>query len=268
MYKSKYKKISSRNTQRRRSRKTFKIIGSISIVIFVLAGLVYLLRADFLMVRDFEISGAESIEPEEIKNVALSFASGSSFYLIPRSNIIFLDGEKLASAILSEFSRMEKVEIKKKFFIKKVELAIAERKEDYVWCSGEEVCFFMTKEGFVFERIPENPADKIIFRGNLEGDPTKTYFDSPEQMKKYIKFIEILEKSGFRVHSVEIESKEKGVANTLMADIIFNPRESDLSVSAQNIILLVDDLKSKNSSVRFDYIDSRFGNKIFYKLAQ
>jgi hypothetical protein len=51
-----------------------------------------------------------------------------------------------------------------------------------------------------------------------------------------------------------------------MGDIIFNPEGVDLSLVAQNTILLINEVKGKNPSAQFNYNDARFDNKFFYKL--
>lgn len=266
-----YKKASSRIAKRHKVRKLISRVFKITLTVAFLAGIIFVLRADFLQIKNFEVSGAETISAESLKSTAQSLTLGNKLFLIPKSNIILLSKNNLASILLSNFSRLEKVEVNKQFFGQKVELKVTERKDDFLWCSQEEECFFMTKDGFIFESaFPGNPRGKIIFRGILEREPLMKSFATPAKMRNYSNFIEILKSGGFEVNSVNIESTDKAVAETNIGgttiDVIFNPEETDLSPVAQNIILLINEIKNKTSSTRFEYIDARFGNKIFYKL--
>jgi hypothetical protein len=279
MHKSKYKKASSIITKRNKARKIYNLSLKIGLPVIFLVGTIFIMRADFLQVKNFEIIGTESILSKNIKNIALNFISGNKFFVIPKSNIFLLDKDKLAAAMLADFGRMEKVGIKKQFLSRSVKLAVEERQADYLWCSKTDECFFMTKEGLIFEKAGYSgsdfltssaswaePKNKMIFWGNLEGDPIMKNFASPDAMQNYLKLVEAFRISKFEIVSIKIESGDKAVAKSNIGDIIFNPEEADLSLIAQNAILLINEIRAKNSSVWFNYIDTRFGNKMFYKL--
>lgn len=265
MYKSKFKKASSRIAKRQKAKKHIGLFLKISLPIVFIIGFIFLLRADFLQVKSFEVLGAETLQSESIKNIASSFASGTRFFLIPKSNIFLLNKDKLATALLANFSRLEKVAVNKQFLSKSVELSLTEREADFLWCSTQDECFFMTKGGLVFENSFDTNG-RLIFRGVLEGDPLMKNFTTPEEMQNYLKLVEVLKNAGLEVGSINIESSDRAVAKTKIGDIIFNPGEADLSPAGENTILLINEIRNKNPSALFQYIDARFGNKVFYKL--
>lgn len=256
-------------------RKNFGLILKTGLPVAILVGLVFLSRADFLQVKNFEIAGTETISAETLKNSAQSWTLGNKLFLIPKSNIFLLNKNNLANALISKFSRIEKVEVNKKFFSKSIELKIKEREADFLWClpaqagSGQEECFNMTKDGLVFENT-EDVKGKIIFRGILEGNPLMKNFATSAKMQNYINFISVFNNAGFDVSAINIESSDRAISkikiNNFISDIIFNPEEKDLSLVAQNTILLIKETLTKTSSSHFNYIDARFGNKFFYKL--
>lgn len=280
MSKSRYNKASFRIARRSKLKRVFGLFLKIGLPIVFLLGFIFLARADFLQIKTFEVVGLEMVQPEEIKNVAQSLIfNQKGFYLIPNSNIIFLNKNKLVKELLSNFPRLEKVEINKKFFSRQIELKIAEKKADLLWCSSTDVCFLMTKDGLVFEKtniigadfekskvFSIEPLNKVVFRGILIGDPLTKTFATPDKIKNYLKLIEIFNGVGFKITSINIESSDKAVAKSNIGDIIFNPEEVDLSAVAQNTVLLIKQTKIKNPTAQFNYIDARFGNKFFYKL--
>jgi cell division septal protein FtsQ len=271
MHSKRYKKASSRIAKRNKVRSFLGLFLKIGLPVAFLVGLVFLLRADFMQVKNFEISGAETVLQENIKNIASGFASGTFFFAIPKSNILLLNKSKLASVLLSDFGRLEKVEVSKNFFNGKIDLKITERKADFLWCSLQDECFAMTKDGFIFESYSAlAPLDKIIFRGNLTSNPLMKNFDTPERIQNYLKLVDVLKTANFEVSSINIESSDRAVAktkiNNTVSDIIFNPAQVDLSLTAQNVILLINEIKRKTPSAEFNYIDARFDNKMFYKL--
>lgn len=280
MSKSRYNKASSRIARRGRVKRAFGLFFKIGLPIIFLAGLVFLLRADFLQIKTFEVTGAETVAVTDIKNISKDAIFGSKgFSLIPASNIVFLNKGKLAKELLSNFPRLEKVEINKDFFSGQIELKVSERKADLLWCSTEDVCFFMTEGGLVFEKAGFSGADfltssanraeplnRLIFRGILTGDPLLKNFATPTKIENYLKLIAVFKNANLEVVSIDIESLDKAVAKSNIGDIIFNPEEADLLAVAQNTVLLIKETKARNPAARFNYIDARFGNKLFYKL--
>lgn len=280
-----YKKTSSVITKRKKARKILGLSLKIGISVVFLVGIGFLLQADFLQVKNFEITGTESILPKNIKNLALDFISGNKLFFIPRSNIFLLNKEKLAAAIIANFGRAEEVNINKQFLNRNVEFTVKERQADYLWCpltqagSKEDECFFMTKDGLIFEKAGfsdsdfltssvswAEPKNKLIFRGNLEKNPLMKNFATSEKMQNYLKLTKSFKDSGFEIISINIESNDKAIAKSDIGDIVFDPQEPDLSLAAQNAILLINEVRSKNHFAQFNYIDTRFGNKMFYKL--
>lgn len=270
---SRYKKASSKIAKRNKARRILGLVLKIGLPVAFLAGLVFLLRADFLQVKNFKVSGTETVSSESIKNIASNFISGDNFFIIPKSNILFLNKQQLAAALTSQLGRLQKVDVNKQFLSESIDLKVVERKGDFLWCSPEESCFFMTKDGLVFASSAEAGAkeetdmkNKLIFRGILEGDPLMKSFATPAKIQNYLKFVEVLKGAGFEVSTINIESSDKATAKSNVGDIIFNPEEANLPLVAQNVVLLINDVKGKNPSAQFNYIDARFGNKVFYKL--
>ncbi len=268
MYNTRYKRASTRIAKRNKIRKYIGFFLVISAIASLLVGFVFLVQADFLQVKNFEVSDSKTIEIESLKNVANDFISGNKLFFIPKSNIVFLNKKKLKKELLSQFTRIENIEINKKFFSKNVELKITERSPDFVWCNAENDCFFMTKTGFIFEKILDEQvlSGPVAFGGLLGGNPIFKNFATPEKMQNYSNFIETLKRGEVEVTYINIESSDKAVAKTNIAEVFFSPEETDLSLVGENTILLINEIKSKNPEAKINYIDARFDNKFYYKL--
>lgn len=269
MYVKRHKGASSRIAKRQKVKKYATTIFKSALGLFLLVGTILLARADFLQINDFEIVGAKNISSDGIKNVAASFVAGNKFLLIPKSNILVLDEASLVQTLTKEFTRLGKVEVDKKLFGRRVEVRVEERGAEYLWCSPTDECFFMSDDGLLFEKVSEEKAfeaaGKVVFRGVLSNDPLLQYFASLERMRNYTDFMETLAKNNINITSIDVPLPDKAVAETEIGQIIFNPEEADLGSVAFNIILLIEDLKTKNPATQFEYIDARFGNKVFYK---
>jgi hypothetical protein len=267
--KSRHKGASSRIATRHKIRRyTATTLKSLSVLLFFI-GTVFAVRANFWQVTRFEVVGTSSISNEAVQNLASSFLVGNKFLFVPRSNIFAFDEEMLKNKLLSEFTRLGEVEVNKNIFSRSVEVKVAERGAEYLWCSATEECFFMSNDGLIFEKVsPEKSfesAGKIIFRGLITSDPLLQNFATGEQMQNYTEFLDTLAKNNIHVDEISIESPEKAIAETSLGQIFFSPKDPDLATAAFNSILLIEEVKTKNPAVRFEYIDARFGNKVFYK---
>lgn len=239
--------------------------------IAVLVGIVFLLRAGFMQVGSFQIEGTETISQNEVQNAAHGFASGTDFFVIPKTNILLLSKSQLASALAADFSKIEKVDIGKNFFERQVEIYVTERQAAYLWCKPAEEtassstnCYLMTAGGYIF--APEDGENLLKFGGLINGDPLKQNFATAQKMKNYSDFVAALKNGGVDVFFIYMESADKATAMTNAGNIIFNPEDGNLNQTAENSILLINNIKSKNPAAAFQYLDARFGNKIFYKL--
>lgn len=254
-------RIKKRNDVRKNVTRGLKVL----VILIVLIAPVFVLRADFLQIKDIKILGGEIGGESPIKSVVQNFLQGKALLLLPKSNLLLLDEEDLAGAILSEFSDIEEVDINKRFD-KTLEISIKERKSDFLWCGSNNECFDMTKAGLVFNKTMGLGEGKVIFKGRIEGDPIMKKFATTEEMEVYTKLLSWITKAGLKVFSLNVESEDKVVVETDIGEVFFSGEDKDIQESAESAILLIKDQRSKNPSVRFEYIDARFGAKLFYKV--
>lgn len=233
--------------------------------VFLLIILVEFLRADFLQLKKVEVVGNKDIQTEEIEKLVLAQLTGKYFFIIPKSNLFLFKKDTLTQELLKDLPRIESLEISKGLN-GMLKIILQERRGDFVWCSASEVCYLMSNNGLVFtEAKAAEMAGKIIFKGNLPENPLLQNFATEAGMANYLKAIEILQNAGFQVLEIGVELGDKVVFKTTIGNIILNPEE-DLSVTVPNAVILINDIKTKNPSAQFNYIDARFGNKVFYKL--
>ncbi len=261
MYKSRYKSKKEKN---------YKPAIGVAVFLLLVFGVVSFLRADFMQVKSFKFLGAESVDEMDLSNVASVFVSGNKFGFIPKSNKLFLDEDDLALKLKESFGRLASVDVDSKLFSNTLEVSVMERSPEFIWCSFEEVCFFMDSQGLIFEKLDTGwlsvYEDKVVFKGGVDGDPLGKNFADSGLMEQYLAFFEAFENVGIPVTVVRVEGGNKVVAETLAGDMIFNPEEKNFASSSRNAILLIKDERAKNPNARFEYIDIRFGNKVFYKV--
>lgn len=263
--KSRFSKASSRIGKREKTKKKLKNILRVGVPTLLVVLFVFVSRLDSLQVSNINVLGAVAVSGDDVKNATLESLEGNYLYLIPKSNILFFKKDALASVIKSEFPTIKDLNIEREID-GSVNIKVLERLPDFVWCNSGVGCFLMSKDGMIFaESTADDIANKIIFKGVLSDNPITKTLDSGERMQIYEETIDTLSESDINVKEVNIESSLKVTFKSDMGDIILNPEDKNIKESVQNAILLIEDTKVKKKDTKFEYIDARYGSKLFYK---
>lgn len=259
-------------SKNRRRRKKSKLLFFVAALILVIVGTVILACLSELRIKEIKISGTSRTSSEKIEEVAKEKITGNYWGILPKSNFMIYPKSAMMKAILDSTPSILSVgvgtELDRNLYIE-----VKERLAEALWCDGLSACYFLDSEGIIFARS-SNVTDRLMrYYGIVEGNPlqrskTERYGEEgffPE-LENFTKQISDL---GLRVISVEVIGKER--AEAYFKDnsyLIFLPYEKDKKNLFENIELFINDLKSKNNGLipEFEYIDARYGNKIFYKL--
>jgi cell division septal protein FtsQ len=260
---SRYKKASTRIGRRRRLKHIFYFSIKIGLPLAFLITLFFFLRADFLQIEKVVVIGNKDVLPEEVIGITESFMSKKKYFFVPNTNYLLLSRSDLEKIILDSLPRIESVDISKKLN-NILEIKINERVGDYVWCKEEDECYLMSKNGLIFSKADQiDLLGKIKFIGNVIDDPIMKYYSEEDLMGRLLSIIDTFKDSSIGLLSLEIESPNKLNLTTDVGSIILNPEES-LDIQLQNALLLISELSS-GENVSFEYVDARFGNKVYYK---
>lgn len=241
------------------------------ISIFIFFGFIFFLRSDFLKIKNISVETGSLVPEERVREVANAFIAGDKFLFLPKANIFFFDNKGLEERIASDFGGVEGVEVDTKIFSSGIDINIKERAATFAFCNvneGGEECFNMSRDGFVFEEEAGEVllGGKIVFHSKKSERVLRSFFDTKTRVENYMKFIDSLKAQNINVFSVTIESFDESSLATDVGRVVFNPSD-DPYAAAQNTILLIEDTKKQNPEATFEYIDTRFGNKMFYKVA-
>lgn len=225
------------------------------------------------------IEGAKTVSPADIENSIRAYGALSVAGIFSRSHYLLFSSSKVEKIIQEQFPRIRDIDVKKEFS-GEIRVTLTERTPWGSVCAGlppsappgetnnrEGSCVFIDESGFAFEKAP-------YFFGAL----TKKIFVDSENLSigttiipaQYIAMYE----------SFKDALSPVGIAVTSLAFLKDAPRDIriysggwytivDRDAAAADIAsvlkpLLETELSGKLSSV--EYIDARFGNKVFYKL--
>ncbi|MFZ1019786.1 MAG: hypothetical protein WAN61_02255 [Minisyncoccia bacterium] len=253
----------------------FLLLGILIVFIFA----IYLSRLNSLNISDIEISGNKVVDTEMIKTVAQRELAGKYFGLFPKSNILFYPQNKIKNGLQNQFQRLENINLSIQNN-KILEISVEERTPEYLWCEMvPEKCYFVDDNGYIFDTAPYFSGDvyfKLYGGTDINADnPLGSYF-LKQNFQSLISFKDMLEKMGLKPISLssadngDIQmSLDGGTASA--PEIVFN-MNSDLETVAENLetALTTEPLQSEFATkyTSLQYIDLRFGNKVYYKFSK
>lgn len=257
------------NRRRRKKQRIIRIIILLLITLALLAtGIFYFFRIPSLQVREVSIIGAKEVDSDVLLQEINNHASGFVFYFIPRTFVLFYPSQEIESSLLEKHNEISEV----KAHIRgtsKVEINITERQPEALYCSVN--CAYMDHRGFVYEQASAT-SSYVTFRDTRpEHQQPETVGTQPfeaEVFKDIKAFVENLAALKLHVVEVLIEEGENLSIITQEGKLIVSTKEPlESQLEFLKTALSQEAFKNPDDTVHsFEYIDVRFGKKIFYRI--
>lgn len=270
--------------KKKRSKGLWVIGGVASCIVFIAAGIM-IVRLHIFHIQTISISGLRSIHESDVQQEIASILTGSyAFGLIPYSSLLAAPTQIITKTIVYRFPLITAVHIKKEF----PNILVISAKERIMFgilcndlvnndAAPQEVlpeeqtdiqCAYVDTEGIAYESAPKTEGFLI----------TKVSTDSPEitigkqaidsaMMRRITdisaKLPSVIGSSIIGYQLLRNVAREVRVVSKDKFSLIIN-RDDDLD-NALSVLATI--LKKEIGSKRknLDYIDLRFGNKVFYK---
>ncbi len=254
-----------------------KIIACALGVVLIFGSIIGLSRLKSLQIASVVVDGNSAVDPGEIQEIAEAALKGNYGYTFPRANKLIYPKQKILADVIASSPRI--VHASAKVHGTQLAITIQERIPAYTWCTGlpqdsmtSKKCYFMDDQGLIFSEAPIFSGNVFFaFYGIISDDPIrKTYLNNSE-FKNIDSLISFLDSQ--HLHPYAFRAEESGSYELYLEQggkIIFK-RGQDISLLQSNLklvitnTLLFPEKKQQTASTTLDYIDLRFGNKLFYR---
>jgi len=248
----------------------------LAIIAFVFSGLLYL---PFFKISAVVIEGAVAVPENELRAAVEEGLNRRYFGLIPAGTVFSYPAREIESGLLKLFPRLETANLFVRGF-SSLSLKVVERQPAALWCDGawesdglgSGECYFLDADGFAFETAPVfsgNPYLRYVTGTTTAAPSVGSRFLPPAAFRELQFFAESVRRLDLEPLTVFLSGggdAEMTVSGA--AKIIFSLSEG-LNETLGNLTVLLNSGgvldKMGKPPLRFDYIDLRFGNKIFYK---
>ena len=259
------------------------VIGYLAVIALVYWGAYLLLHLAYFRITTIQVEGSRAISADDIKGAIAPKISGDWWYLVPKNNILFFSTAATERALQKDFPALKTVSVEK-HFPHDILGSFSERELWAIYCrvpagfgnatstvetSVPRQCFFIDHGGTLFREAPEVEGSLILtFAAD---DPAPIGMGSrrltPEEILRFESLSKILrEQAGIAVSGFEFrENSPDDVWVITSAGYAIIVTKSDDFEKVAEVIKAVLDNEIRDRILRLDYIDARFGNKVFVK---
>ncbi len=266
----------SRLARARRSRRRTSALLALGGGLLIIAALVIVSRLPSLQVRSVVVSGNEATTEEELRTVIDENLKGHYLFLIPKSNIFLYPRAAIENAITAAIARVATANVSSAD-LSTISVVIKERGPSALWCEGvvdlndpvPDPCYFIDGDGLIYGKAPVFSGNVFLrFWGIHGGDPTGLRLMPLSEYRELSFLLNTLPKFSLEPTDVVFDNQNADVTVHLKgrARLLFS-RTQGLGDVLLNLdsVLSSEPLEGKDS-LTIDYIDLRFGNKIFYRV--
>lgn len=243
--------------------------------IVLIYAFVFWFNHPFFNITKIEVSEATFFSSEDIKHDVEEILNEKRFWLLKKSNFLFLPQLEIANRITEENLAVEsiKIDLINKNYLK---IIIQEYEPRARWCGLEkspdsDSCYLINRQGvFFFEDnlgvYAENNLASLF--SPTIGDEGLGYQYLPAEIfNNLISLENLLEDSGISIELIETEDFETFYYQTGQGPYLkidYHDSAEDIFNNFQTVLEIeeIHDVQFAN----LEYMDLRFGNKVYYKI--
>ncbi len=253
-------------------------------ILCIVSSIIFAFHVENFRIHSISISGITSIPESDIKELVKKVLADSYGYVIPRDNILFYPKEEILSVLQSTFLKILSVEIKRDG-LRGIIVSIEERSPYVLWCGNSVVispkdnakCYFVDSSGLVYSEAPVFSNDVYmhyyggaIGNGNILG----AHYLPGVDFRSLDQFVRTLISAGVETKHIRVYDGDvdvyivgkAGAVPTVLRFSITQPYTKSLSAFNTFISDQISSSTIQKYLASVEYLDFRFGNKIYSKV--
>ena len=251
---------------RRQKLRALAVFALLLILASSVYGLSRLSYSPKLLINNVSVVGAKEIPPKVVRAFVETKLNDGTNPILSRQNILLYPRAFLEQSIIKYFPRIKGASISRESMLAQaITVSVEERQPFALWCN--EKCYLMDDGGFIFASASVLPGKSYMTFGGAflqDSSPIGQTF-LPKNFSGVLELIKRLRQVGFAPQGA---SADDDMDFSVQFDEGFVLRASfsaDANELVRNLQLALssDPLRGKVNKV--EYIDLRFGNRVYYK---
>lgn len=244
----------------------FAVLG-----IFLAGSIVYASRASALRVTSVHLVGETAIPEESVQSSVASLLASSYLGIFPKNNAIIYPRTRIEESLRDEFPRAEKIKVEL-VSLSELGVTVIDRTPAFKWCGNEAEtvphCYLLDMSGYLYAQEVEGlpvPVPRVYGPLREDTEPLRNFYLAESEFRILGTLLTVLREGGFVPTHIRADSREGAITTEDGWTIRFLFRtQPEKLLSNLKTVLKNENVQEKS----LDYIDLRFGNKIFYKFKE
>jgi len=237
----------------------------ITVVALLIAAVWYGTRVSALTITEVDASGGETIKPDHVEQLVKETLEGTYLGLIPR-RFAWLYPEQEIVEIVSKTERIFNVVVARGGGTK-LQITYDEYVPFALWCRSttEEECLFLNIEGYAFSKAPKLTGGSFLRFVTAGRDPVVgEIVAESDTYKSAQELVRLLATENWFVSHVELDQVGDIFLSIVEGgELKINFEETPAQLVQNLQVLLASEEFKHLKPGNFQYIDLRFGNKVF-----
>ena len=266
------RRSSSSPERLRTRRRRFRVIGALAAALVLLAAAYGASWASYLpaySIQDIRVSGTSEVPGELVRSYVETRLHDGRYSFLSRSNIFFYPRASIERAIVEYFPRIQSVKVSRESLLATAITVLVEERATFAkWCS-DDACYFIGNGGFVFASASSSAqtASGYVFRGGISSTTSaigQQYL--PGNFAGVLALLERLGQAGYPAREIIAKDSSDFTVRLQRGFEVRASYGADVGALVKNLelILASEPLRGKENAL--EYVDLRFGNRVYFKL--
>lgn len=253
--------------RRKRMRKRLAAVcaGGLLVLLAIVVGLSHL---PFLQVHAVEVSGTKTLATSTVAGYIEGQISGSYLFVIPKRNIFLYPKHAIADGLLKRFPELRAADVHAGNF-HTIAADVVEREPKALWCQGAQ-CYLMDQDGAAYAYAPAGAQSGFVqYLGHTEGASLPHQYLTPETFESLFALVDAVSQKvpDSPVETVEVDAQKDAEATLSNGFVLkFALGDAGGDVFERFALALTSGPFAEHGLGDFQYLDLRFGDKLYYKL--
>jgi len=252
----------------RKRRRRNRIIAVCVVGFLILFGAsVALFRAPFLRVTVISVTGAQTLNAEEIKQFVQQRITGNYLFVYPKDDILIYPQTAIERDLAAAYPVLKLVEVYADNF-HTIGVVLHERTPAALWCATD--CYLMDENGVIYASVQGTSTDQyVVYGGAVVGEKNPRQYLTQDKYHALAALVSALSQVevGNPVRQIVVDEMQDGRAyfqNDFV--LVFSSKDQPGDVFERLTLARQAAPLVGKSLGELEYIDLRFGDKLYYKL--
>lgn len=235
------------------------------VVSLVVTAIWYGTRLDAVTIETISVAGGETIDHDQLRDIAQGELEGEYLGLIPRRFAYLYPEERIRTRI-AELERVHSVRIARDSG-QAISITFDEYLPHALWCTSvtSDECLFLSEDGFAFTNAPRLDGGSFKRFVHLGEDPeADRHIVSPEEFRRATELIDLFTQNGWYISHIELDRAGDAFLHVVGGGELKVALSAPPATTVENLlVVLTSDEFVHIAPGNFAYIDLRFGSKVF-----